>query len=61
VENKKARRVRIVLVKCELAAGDEIHAVLPDTLVEFEAAYARGEVKRLVDATVDQCPSDLAG
>ena len=44
---KPARRRVIVRLKHSLAAGEEINAVLPDTLDEFEEALARGELKKL--------------
>ena len=43
-ESTKAARTRIRL---KLAAGQEINSVLPDTLDEFEAALARGDLKEL--------------
>ena len=42
----KATRT-IVRLKHSLRADEEINAVLPDTLDEFEAALARGELKEL--------------
>jgi len=42
----KSTRVRIRL-KHSLAAGEEIHAMLPDTLERFEVALARGDLKEL--------------
>ena len=42
----KATRT-IVRLKHSLRADEEINAVLPDTLDEFEAALARGELKQL--------------
>jgi hypothetical protein len=46
------RKVRIRL-KHPLPADTEIHAVLPDTLEEFEAAVARGELKELQAGLAD--------
>ena len=45
-ESTKAARTRIRL-KHSLAAGQEINSVLPDTLDEFEAALARGDLEEL--------------
>jgi hypothetical protein len=43
----KAART-IIRLKHSLAADEEINAVLPDTLEEFDDAMARGELKELV-------------
>ena len=45
-EITKATRARIHL-KHSLAADQEINSVLPDTLDEFEAALARGDLEEL--------------
>lgn len=37
----------IIRLKHSLAADEEINAVLPDTLVEFEEALAQGELRGL--------------
>ena len=37
----------IIRLKHSLAADEEINAVLPDTLAEFDEALARGELKEL--------------
>jgi hypothetical protein len=42
----KATRT-LIRLKHSLAADEEINAVLPDTLEEFDAAHARGELKEL--------------
>lgn len=42
----------VIRLKHSLAADEEINAVLPDTLDEFEAALARGELKGLTGKTV---------
>lgn len=42
----KATRT-LIRLKHSLAADEEINAVLPDTLEEFDAAYANGELKQL--------------
>jgi arginine/lysine/ornithine decarboxylase len=42
----KAART-LIRLKHSLAADEEINAVLPDTLDEFEAALAKGELKKL--------------
>jgi hypothetical protein len=42
---KTARTV--IRLKHSLAADEEINAVLPDTLIEYEEALARGELKGL--------------
>jgi hypothetical protein len=42
----KAART-IIRLKHSLAADEEINAVLPDTLDEFESALARGELTEL--------------
>lgn len=47
----------IIRLKHSLRADEEINAVLPDTLDEFEEALARGELKGLDDVT----PKDVLG
>lgn len=47
-----SRSRTVIRLKHSLAADEEIKAVLPDTLDEFEAAYAKGERKKLTDKTV---------
>jgi len=51
-ELKKAQLTKaartIIRLKHSLAADEEINAVLPDTLEEFDDALARGELKELV-------------
>lgn len=42
----KATRT-LIRLKHSLAADEEINAVLPDSLAEFDAALARGELKEL--------------
>lgn len=42
----KAART-LIRLKHSLAADEEINAVLPDTLEEFDEALARGELKQL--------------
>ena len=42
----KAART-IIRLKHSLAADEEINAILPDTLAEFDAALAKGELKEL--------------
>ena len=37
----------LIRLKHSLAADEEINAVLPDTLEEFDDALARGELKQL--------------
>lgn len=48
----KATRT-LVRLKHSLAADEEINAVLPDTLAEFEEALARGELKELKAGLAD--------
>lgn len=43
----------LIRLKHSLAADEEINAVLPDTLEEFEAALARGELKGFDVLSVD--------
>jgi len=51
---KVAKTVRtIVRLKHSLRADEEINAVLPDTLDEFEAAIARGDLKELTTSLDD--------
>lgn len=42
--SKSART--LIRLKHSLAADEEINAVLPDTLDEFDTAYANGELKK---------------
>jgi len=42
----KAART-IIRLKHSLAADEEINAILPDTLAEFDAALAKGELKEV--------------
>lgn len=42
----------VIRLKHSLAADEEINAVLPDTLDEFEQAYAKGELKKLTGKAV---------
>jgi hypothetical protein len=44
---KAAPRRVIVRLKHSLAADEEINAVMPDTLEEFDEALARGELREL--------------
>lgn len=50
-EIEKARIVKtartLIRLKHSLAADEEINAVLPDTLADFDEAVARGELKEL--------------
>lgn len=46
IQGEKVYRTRIRL-KHSLAAGEEIHTVLPDSLAEFEEALARGGIEEL--------------
>ena len=56
-----AKAVRtIVRLKHSLAADEEINAVLPDTLDEFEGALARGELKSLKAGLADVLGGDDA-
>lgn len=43
----------IIRLKHSLAADEEINAVLPDTLAEFDAAIARGELKEIAASLND--------
>lgn len=49
----------VIRLKHSLAADEEINAVLPDTLDEFEEAIARGELKE-VAAHLDDVLGDAA-
>jgi hypothetical protein len=51
----------VIRLKHSLAADEEINAVLPDTLDEFEAAYANGDLKKLTNDTVASVLADAAG
>lgn len=55
----KATRM-IVRLKHSLAADEEINAILPDTLDEFEAALARGELLTLKTGLADVLGGDDA-
>lgn len=47
-KSKIAKATRtLVRLKHSLAADEEINAVLPDTLSEYDQALARGEIKEL--------------
>lgn len=50
-EMEKARIAKatrgLIRLKHSLQADEEINAVLPDTLEEFDAALARGELREL--------------
>jgi hypothetical protein len=48
----KAQRT-LIRLKHSLAADEEINAVLPDTLDEFDEALARGEFRELGEAKLD--------
>lgn len=48
----KAQRT-LIRLKHSLAADEEINAVLPDTLEEFDEALARGEFRELRPAGLD--------
>lgn len=43
----------LIRLKHSLAADEEINAVLPDTLAEFDKALARGELKELTERLDD--------
>jgi len=47
----------LIRLKHSLAADEEINAVLPDTLDEFDEALARGQVKEL-KASIDDVLGD---
>lgn len=52
--HKVAKAARtLIRLKHSLAADEEINAVLPDTLAEFDEALARGDVKKLVSGLDD--------
>lgn len=52
--HKITKMVRtLVRLKHSLAADEELNAVLPDTLEEFEEALARGELTELKAALGD--------
>lgn len=55
----KAART-IIRLKHSLRADEEINAVLPDTLDEFEAALARGELLTLRAGLTDALGGDNA-
>ena len=55
----KAART-IIRLKHSLAADEEINAVLPDTLAEFEDALSRGELKTLKAGLADVLGGDDA-
>lgn len=55
----KAART-IIRLKHSLAADEEINAVLPDTLDEFEEALSRGELKTLTAGLDDVLGGDDA-
>lgn len=50
-EMERARVVKtartLVRLKHSLAADEELNTILPDTLDEFDAALARGEIREL--------------
>jgi hypothetical protein len=46
-ERRRAPRRVLIRLKHSLAADEEINAVLPDTLEEFDDALARGELREL--------------
>lgn len=43
----------LIRLKHSLAADEEINAVLPDTLEQFDEALARGELKELAPSRLD--------
>lgn len=56
---KVAKATRgLIRLKHSLAADEEINAVLPDTLEEFDAALQRGELRGLVAGLGDVIGSD---
>jgi arginine/lysine/ornithine decarboxylase len=55
----KATRA-LVRLKHSLAADEEINSILPDTLGEFDEAYANGELKELVAGLNDAIGGDDA-
>lgn len=48
----------LIRLKHSLAADEEINAVLPDTLEEFDAALSRGELKELKSSLSDVLGGD---
>lgn len=44
----------LIRLKHSLAADEEINTFLPDTLDEFDAALARGEKRRAIEAGLDE-------
>jgi hypothetical protein len=61
--HKVAKATRtLIRLKHSLAADEELNSVLPDTLEEFDAALARGELKQPVAGLDDVLgSSDAAG
>jgi hypothetical protein len=62
IEMERARAAKIaralIRLKHSLAADEEINAVLPDTLMEFDKSIQSGELKQL-RPTVDDLLGDL--
>lgn len=55
---KVAKATRsLIRLKHSLRADEEINAVLPDTLEQFDEALARGELKKLT-ANIDDVLAD---
>ncbi len=50
----------VIRLKHSLAADEEINAVLPDTLTEFEDKIARGELKEVATKLEDVLSGDSA-
>lgn len=48
----------LIRLKHSLAADEEINAVLPDTVAEFDDALARGELKELKAGLADVLGAD---
>lgn len=50
----------LIRLKHSLAADEELNAVLPDTLAEFDEALARGELRELRTSLDDVLGGDNA-
>lgn len=63
-EMEKARIAKatrtLVRLKHSLAADEELNAILPDTLAEYDEALARGELRELKAGLVDALGGDDA-
>lgn len=55
MERQRTRTIATTLIRLKhrLAADEEINRVLPDTLEEFDAALARGELTALTTSLSD--------